>query len=100
MNPSSSGLISLLMWLTELRETLNLQEQHQLIIKGSSSGTFRWKRRKGLDVPEVECPHSPKTRLSPQPPDAHQPGGSRKPILLVVWRLHYIVMVDYITGNG
>ena len=37
----------------------------------------------GLGAPEVERPCSPKARLSPQPPDAHQPASSLNPILWV-----------------
>ena len=32
-------------------------------------------------------------------PHAHQPGSSPEPILQFLWKLHYIVMIDYIIGH-
>ena len=50
--PASSpplGLINLLEWLTELRETLYLLD-YRFIIEGCDSGTTRWKRWIGQDM--------------------------------------------------
>ena len=92
---SCVGLINLLDWLTELRDTSCLLD-HQFILKGYNSGTALWKSYIGQSIGKGHVA-SMSSRGTPLSPDVHvftnqelfepHPFG-------FLWRLHYTVMID------
>ena len=81
---SSLGLINLLEWLIELRETFH-SLNYQFITKGHNN--------------QMEEMHKAKTTPSelatlPYSPCIHQPRSSPNPTLEVLWGLHYKGLLD------
>ena len=90
----SSGLISLLEWLTELKEKFYLLD-HQFLTQRYNSGTSRWKRWIGQGPGKMGSFHALFGHTTLPPPlCVWSPGSSLNPILLAfLWRLHYIGMI-------
>ena len=97
----SLGLINLLEWLTELRETFYLLD-HWFIIKGYNSGTARWKRCRGQGMGKVHgaSTPSPGMPLSPQFQVFTNQKLSEPCPFGILLRLHYIAWLIKSLATG
>ena len=97
---SSLGLINLLERLTELGKPVDLLD-HWFIMKTYHSATARWRRCIGQEMGERAWSfHDPSEAILPASPRVLQPVCSLNSVLFgVLWRLHYIGMIDCITGH-
>ena len=89
------GLVNLLQWLMELRETFCLLD-HQLIIRGYNLGTARWKRCTGQCMGKGHGTSKP-SLSTPLSPDLHiftNPEAFWICPFGFLWRLHYTGMTD------
>ena len=93
---SSLGPINMLEWLTEFHLL-----DCQFVIKQCNSGTARWKRSIGQGMGKgMKLPCLSRSATLPKPPCVHQPGSSLKHNHLgVLWRLHGLGMIDWVTGH-
>ena len=95
----SLGLINLLEWLTELRETFYLL-CYQSTVKGYNLGTAGWKKAQGKVWGKARgllchlLEHN-----SPHTPQAHQPRSSPNPFLLGSYRgfITYALLIKLLT---
>ena len=96
----SLGLINLPEWLTELRETFYSLDR-QWVIEAFNSGTARGKRGTGQGMWEgVQTFHySPRAPLSLNPHVFTNPESLQTQSFWVLWWLHYMGMIDSITGH-